>query len=62
MDARDQRLCRSMVSGSVGSADISLNRDSKARPAPRQLLQHPYIVRSESKNVNMAKWVNALVD
>lgn len=44
-----------------GDSNPSLIRDGKTRPIPKQLLVHPYIVRSEAKNVNMAKWVNALV-
>lgn len=32
------------------------------RPYPRELLKHPFIVRSESKNVNMAKWVDYLLN
>ncbi|GFZ50073.1 mitogen-activated protein kinase kinase [Saitozyma sp. JCM 24511] len=37
-----------------------LIRDGAERPYPRQLLQHPWIVTSEAKKVNMAKWVAAL--
>jgi hypothetical protein len=38
----------------------SLVRSGTDRPYPRQLLSHPYIVTSESKKVNMAKWVTTL--
>jgi mitogen-activated protein kinase kinase len=38
-----------------------LIRDGTLRPYPRDLLTHPFIVRSDAKNVNMAKWVAALM-
>lgn len=40
----------------------SLTRNASDRPYPRELLQHPYIITSENKKVNMAKWVAALCD
>lgn len=39
----------------------SLIRSGTERPYPRQLLQHPFIIRAEHKNVNMARWVGGLV-
>lgn len=43
-------------------ADPSLIRSGTERPYPRDLLNHPFIVRSESKNVNMTKWVDYIID
>ncbi|ODO06908.1 hypothetical protein I350_04269 [Cryptococcus amylolentus CBS 6273] len=37
-----------------------LIRSGTDRPYPWQLLQHPFIIASEAKKVNMAKWVAAL--
>lgn len=39
---------------------ISLIRSGTERPYPWQLLQHPFILTSESKKVNMGKWVATL--
>lgn len=39
------------------TAHTSLIRDGTQRPYPRDLLSHPFIRRSEAKNVNMAKWI-----
>ncbi|EIW71677.1 hypothetical protein TREMEDRAFT_73380 [Tremella mesenterica DSM 1558] len=39
-----------------------LIRSGTDRPYPWQLLQHPFILTSEAKKVNMAKWVAALCD
>lgn len=34
-----------------------MEKDPKARPTPLQMLKHPWIVKSEAREVDMAKWV-----
>ena len=38
----------------------SLIRSGSDRPYPWQLLQHPFIITSEAKKVNMGKWIATL--
>lgn len=35
----------------------SLEKDPKKRPTPLQMLKHPWIIKSEAREVDMAKWV-----
>ncbi|CAH00483.1 mitogen-activated protein kinase kinase MKK1 [Kluyveromyces lactis] len=37
--------------------DYSLKKDSKDRPSPRQMLQHPWMVGQTKKHVNMKKFI-----
>ncbi|WWD20155.1 hypothetical protein CI109_104631 [Kwoniella shandongensis] len=39
-----------------------LIRSGTERPYPWQLLRHPFIITTETKKINMAKWVAALCD
>lgn len=39
-----------------------LTRVPKDRPYPRELLKHPWIVESEKRNLNLAKWVAMVCD
>ena len=50
-----------MITLDGGADKSSLIRDGTLRPYPRDLLQHPFIKQSEAKNVNMAKWVAAIL-
>jgi mitogen-activated protein kinase kinase len=40
----------------------SLIRSPQERPYPRDLLNHPWILESERRNLNLAKWVAAVCE
>ncbi|KAI9633024.1 kinase-like domain-containing protein [Dioszegia hungarica] len=58
----DESIGRVWSEGIKSFMGLCLIRSGTERPSPRELLSHPFILTSEAKKVNMAKWVAALLD